>query len=571
MRYIVIIFLLLPNLVLAATETHYVCSSGNGAGLTDGSSEANCFDGFSDIVWDGETEDADDNEVGPNDDLILCTDGTYREELSVGASGLSGKPITIKDQDGETPIINGSTIVSTWAEESTNKWYATWTSSTAQQLLFDGTRGTEETGTCPDDLNTDKEWCLDDPDDKLYVYSTEDPDTRWTTVENSNRNALYIEDKNYITVDGITIKNSGWDNITFKGTCNTIIVENCTISYAWRAGIHSLDDGIEVRQNITIQDNSDSYSGGAGIALSDYTQTAMIQRNTVDEAGMIHGTDGFHDFSAAIHVGLENTNNIIVQYNKTTNGGNGEWDEGLGIWFDTVQSGSGSVIRWNTVSDSVMEGIRLEKCNQVAVYGNLSYGNSEGIRVHSSNNGVSCNSNKIYNNTFYGNGIGIFIRGVTGGNNLQNNEFKNNISWGNTTRELRAIYGGENDGTLGSGNIYTYNSFGAEASNFIEWALGSYYSTYDTWQAASGCGVGICDNQIESDCAMTNPGSDIFTLPAQSACIDSGVDVGDYDCLDMRSTFPSSVITKNQELYHKFDLGAYCFSMMQGPGMGLMQ
>ncbi|NIO42632.1 MAG: hypothetical protein GTO41_22290, partial [Burkholderiales bacterium] len=94
------------------TETHYVCSSGNGAGLTDGTSWANCFDGFSDIAWDGETEDSDDNEVGPNDKLELRDDdGVYREQLTVGASGLSGKPITIGVESGDSPIISGADIV----------------------------------------------------------------------------------------------------------------------------------------------------------------------------------------------------------------------------------------------------------------------------------------------------------------------------------------------------------------------------------------------------------------------------------------------------------------------------
>ncbi|GAH29638.1 unnamed protein product, partial [marine sediment metagenome] len=49
-----------------------------------------------DIAWDGEVEDSDDDEVGPNDDLVLCTDGIYREQLTIGTAGLSGLPITIK-------------------------------------------------------------------------------------------------------------------------------------------------------------------------------------------------------------------------------------------------------------------------------------------------------------------------------------------------------------------------------------------------------------------------------------------------------------------------------------------
>jgi len=48
--FLIILICLFAGSGWAYTETHYVCSDGNGAGDTDGTSWANCFDGFDDIA-----------------------------------------------------------------------------------------------------------------------------------------------------------------------------------------------------------------------------------------------------------------------------------------------------------------------------------------------------------------------------------------------------------------------------------------------------------------------------------------------------------------------------------------
>lgn len=74
----------------------------------------------------------------------------------------------------------------------------------------------------------------------------------------------------------------------------------------------------------------------------------------------------------------------------------------------------------------------------------------------------------IYNNVSYGNSqYGIRVEG-SGAASVENNLIKNNISISNTLQELQCVNGGENNGSNGSGNVYTYNCFGVESSNFIE-------------------------------------------------------------------------------------------------------
>ena len=92
-------------------------------------------------------------------------------------------------------------------------------------------------------------------------------------------------------------------------------------------------------------------------------------------------------------------------------------------------------------------------------------------------------ANTIYNNTFYGNQDGMWLIGAAAGAN--NNLVKNNISFGNTQYQLVAWTGMANDGVTGTGNVYAYNCFGPEATNFVYWDTGPL-STYDAIETAYG-------------------------------------------------------------------------------------
>jgi hypothetical protein len=135
---------------------------------------------------------------------------------------------------------------------------------------------------------------------------------------------------------------------------------------------------------------------------------------------------------------------------------------------------------------------------------------------------------QVYNNTVWGNyWAGIKFGGPypaqPGG--CVNNIAQNNIVTGTTHGpNFYANFGCDNPGANGSGNVYTYNAFGPEASNFIEWVARSYYSTYAAWEAATGnCGTTGCSHSMQSDPLFTNPSSGDFTLQAGSPAMGAGV------------------------------------------------
>ena len=159
------------------------------------------------------------------------------------------------------------------------------------------------------------------------------------------------------------------------------------------------------------------------------------------------------------------------------------------------------------------------------MYYNLSYLNdADGIRLYN-----KIKETHVYNNVSYDNGSeGISVWGDGTGGSIENNLIKNNIATENDGCELRCGYGGENDGTNGSGNVYTYNCFGAESSNFIEWGDSNYDSTYDDWETS----YGGTTHSVEAAPLMTNPGNGDFTLQVGSPCRERGTNVAltaDYD------------------------------------------
>ncbi len=176
--------------------------------------------------------------------------------------------------------------------------------------------------------------------------------------------------------------------------------------------------------------------------------------------------------------------------------------------------------------------------------------------------------NLIYGNTISGNRrYGLEVRGPYGGysNGCTNNLVKNNIIVNTQSGPNLQVFDGCENGANGSGNVYTYNDFGAAASNFIWWGGSSptatYYSTYVSWEAAAGnCGTTGCSHSVQSDPLFLNASIGNFTLQASSPAIGAGVNLGStYEmALNPNTSFPYGTV--NQNSYGSgWEIGAFAF------------
>jgi hypothetical protein len=408
------------------------------------------------------------------------------------------------------------------------------------------------------------EWWWDSVNSRVYVF--DNPSGH--TVEASQRNHAFLAfGKSYITLDGLTARHAQKWGIDLTIGDNYWIIQNCVVEYNYIIGIVNQSDA---RKNIgnTIQNNTVRYNGGSGICNWTYTENTLVRGNIVHHNCIMQDAPegDNHQYTAGIKANSPSCVGLVVEDNVVySNGIVGTLNRGTGIWCD--ENVDAPIIRFNRIYNNVMDGIQLELTSNAKVYGNVIIGTdgngdnaASGILLYGrATDYAGSNYNLIYNNTLYGNEVGIRLRGEPGQNNsLVGNIIKNNIVSGSLTQALMCTYGGENDGTLGSGNVYEYNSLGSQASNFIEWGDGVHKSTYTAWEAAYHGRT----YSIEVDPRFANAPGDDFTLQSSSPCIDAGADVGPScsTALLPGSSWPSNVLTGDQYSAGQWwEVGAYLF------------
>jgi hypothetical protein len=277
--------------------------------------------------------------------------------------------------------------------------------------------------------------------------------------------------------------------------------------------------------------------------------------------------------SAALHFYGPTITYLTIEKNLVYNagsalpnfkGGNGVGvATAAGIHTDTV--GSNVVVAYNQLHDNNWAGIIIEHTDGAVVYANLSYNNGQAglAAVNQAHN------NLFYNNTAYGNeeAFAVWATPVVAGG-LTGNQFKNNIGVGSSVANLVCTSGGENDGTNGYGNVYLYNDLGPAASNFIQWRSGTYYSTYATWETATGnCSTSGCSHSVQADPQFVNASASQFWLANNSPGIDAGTNLGSPYNIGLlpAGSWPNSVLTGDQNSYGTgWEIGAYIFTGQTG-------
>jgi hypothetical protein len=502
------------------------------------------------------------------DSILFKRTCTWREQLTVPSSGSAGNPITFGAYgSGVQPIISGANLLSSgWSLQSGNVWQASLTTQPSE-VFFNAVIGTLETSIAT--ITAANEWWWSS--NVLYVYSTSNPGTAFTNpgIEASQRQYAIYSNQNYVTFSSLQLQGSNYRGFYQLGDTG-ITLTGIIAQYNYDDGIR-----IDAATNTLITLTAAAYNGANGIDI--YSSPAvLLDHDTAHDNCQFIATNYTGGFK---FVDVSRTaTNMTVQYSQSYNNGlaqnSAAFSGGKGIWADTV--GNGFTAQDNLVYNNRANGIDIDADNNSIVAYNVIYGNDGGIQVYPDNNSAA--GNVVYGNTVYANNHsnywgtspGIFMSGDSTANHCINNIVKNNISTGQIQvtgqPNFLADGGCENDGTDGSGNVYTYNGFGPAASNFITWG-GSNYSTYATWEAASGnCGSGGCSHSVQTDPNFNNPSGNDFTLQSTSPAIDAGTNLGaPYNMgLDPRSSFPWS--TLDQGIYGSWEIGAFVYVPNLGSG-----
>jgi len=389
------------------------------------------------------------------------------------------------------------------AEPKDNIWQATLTTE-PNQVFFDGTRGNKQTSL--NDVDSANDWYWDS--NVLYVYYTEDPDGA-VSIEASVRATLIdFNEKNYITVYGLTVKHANGDAIFIDG--DNFVIQNCTSIYNYNSNIVVWGATASITAG-TISSNTSSYSQtGQGI---------------------------FIGYSSAGPTG------ITVEYNIVNNNGTEAGD--CGIYLNRADS---NIIRFNNVYSNYDNNIQFQNgSDSNQCYYNLSYESAAGSGIWIGT-GDGGDSNLVYNNVVFNNFVAGINLGAGSGNIIKNNicyQDKDIVGAYAAPLKMTADVGG--DQTFDNNCYYYANQEGSHRP------VRDHTDTYITlaaWQTASGGDA----NSIDSDPLMTDPANGDFTLQVGSPCINTGTDVG------LTEDYAGNPVDANP------DIGAYEYQDIDSPG-----
>lgn len=387
-------------------------------------------------------------------------------------------------------------------------------------VLFDGVLGTKVASKAAIDSN--REWFWEA--DVLYVYSETDPDTAYTSpgIEAATRDvAILIQNKDYITVDGLTAEmGNNWGAVLVWTGTDFATIQNCELRYSQSGIWMTTDSGKDnLFYNNDIHHNAYGFNAYLSVATSgheNYVRANRVYNNTVDginiranyfivEYNDVHdnGTatiagDGIHIYTSDNVEGKGQHN--IIRYNKSYNN-IGLPPDGMGIIID--QWTDYNDVYYNVVYGNGGPGIMSYDANHVNIYNNVSYSNNV---VHS----VGTEESEI------------ILSSVD--NSSDNITLKNNIAYATETDvyaiKVASYYIGK---TVSITNNLWY---APNSENFYYWnnAAGN---TLATWNALTEVGT-----DLNADPLFISTTTPDFRLQPNSTCINAGVDVGliaDYE------------------------------------------
>jgi len=421
--------------------------------------------------------------------------------------------------DGPAPIITGADPVTgfaTAASPATGNWQAPLEHNPAQ-IFINGERA-QRTASL-DAVTALGHWFWDSQTQTVTVHTGDHPPT---AVEASVRDSgIDLQGRTGMQIQDLRIEKAGMDGVLAR-TLDRSTIEHCEIADCYIAGIQL--GGEQLRHDITIRKNTITNAGGVGIGFGGRLANWVIEENTIaDCATLTQHIVGFGDgrertleWTAGIKVWGWAAEGWVGYYTIRNNDVIGckpvEWAPGAaqthghGIWADEVLKPTARPqIYGNTVTDCFANGIYLEKTDDHDVTDNLVIDCGQ-IRftaaLHAQSNPFGydvaadrpddqlprkVSGNRFLHNTAIGGWWSLAVAASSPGCSISDTEVSHNV----LVRRNGApgwIYlngGGANDGTHGSGNRYTANTFGPGGDN-ASWVWnGTLYREYAALEKAS--------------------------------------------------------------------------------------
>jgi hypothetical protein len=250
--------------------TYYVSNTGSDA--ANGTSQSTAWATISKI---------NSSTINPGDFVLFQAGGTWRETLTLrpGASGASKRVTYGRYGTGNNPKLLGSDKSTSWTATGTaNVWQSTASFTNPMAASYYGSiyfeNGTTTTWgiykaytTNFSNLTAEYNWAWSG--NRIYVYATTNPDTRYSTIEIAQRNYCAVTALNtassYITIDGIDFH------------------------YTLRGGIHPYYGEVPNQTDFTVRNCNIGYiglkGGGCAYGIEAYHSNFLVENCIITDCG----------------------------------------------------------------------------------------------------------------------------------------------------------------------------------------------------------------------------------------------------------------------------------------------
>lgn len=457
-------------------------------------------------------------------DYILFKSGeVFRGRILIPSSGTTATPIILGAYGtGDQPLISATALAGVWTNEAGNIWYIDGVLFSPQVVFFDDVLGTEEA--LKANLNADLEWWWDDPNDRLYIYSTNNPNTEYTDpgIDYSDAtNCIAATNKDYILLDGLA----------FRG-CDASV----------QGAIYGDDVGGDGSVGWEIRNCTFDGVGGHAIRCRDYSTDWIIHNNTFDNvknscvfidsfcddariyANTINTGNGFGSTGDRLAIGVNEATGVKIYLNTIMYDGGGDLielaaddpnDVDVEIYRNWLDFSSGDV------AHNVMDFATASTGTLTAlIHYNVIIGNANEA-AWCLDDGDSPVQAQFYNNVFIDcdEALEAYDDGAVDVDCIL--IVKNNIFYNSTTHHIRVKSGWVASATIDIDDNLYYDDVGTK----LEWN-GTEYN-FANWKTNSG-----------QDGSSPNPADPVFVgggdyhLQSGSPARNAGTNVGlsvDYD------------------------------------------
>ena len=320
----------------------------------------------------------------PGDQILFKRGEFWREQLIVPSSGSEGNPITFGAYgNGNKPKLLGSvnlTGSSNWQQYASSTWRSAITIPVdVGNLIFNNESSCGKKNSALNSLGSQGDFYYDPAIGYLYVYSTSNPGTYYTTIEAAERNhGILISGRNYLTIQDFDLRYWGAHGIQIDGysaNCDNIIIQRNDISYIGGSfqsgpGSQRYGNGIEqwsngtniiVRKNL-IKHCYDAALTPQGTAAGNTKRNQEWSYNIISNChyGIELWTSGAGSSMSAIHFYNNSFYNAGAEWSANQRIPDNSWDNAAHVkMFNSQASATDIQIKNNIFSTSSSNAVQV--------------------------------------------------------------------------------------------------------------------------------------------------------------------------------------------------------------------